>query len=69
VNIVSEAWKLSTIQEQRQDKFLFRLEDYRNSVHNPENLSRVRVSVKMVYLGSKLGAIEEQHQDESFSFQ
>jgi hypothetical protein len=49
-------------------KFLFRGEDYRDKGHNPENMSWVRVPVKMIYLSQKLSTMEERRQHQRFLF-
>jgi hypothetical protein len=64
VRAVPVAQKLSTIEEQRQDRScLFRRGDYRNEGQNPEKLSWVRVPVKIFYVAQKLSMVEEQYQD------
>jgi hypothetical protein len=62
------ARKLGTIEKRRQDQScLFRRVDYRNKGQNPENLSWVRVPVK-ISLAWKLGTIREQGQQQSRLF-
>lgn len=47
------AWKSRTIEQWRLDQScLFRRGDYRNRDRNPEEFSRVRVSVKILGLGA-----------------
>jgi hypothetical protein len=47
---------------------LFLRGDYRNEGQNPENLSCVRVLVKMVHVARKLNTIEEQGKDQIVHF-
>jgi hypothetical protein len=62
--------KLNMIEERCQDQScLFWQEDYRNKVHNPDNLFHVQVLVKMVSLALKPSTTEEQCQDISHLFQ
>jgi hypothetical protein len=64
MKIVSAAWKLSMIEEWRQDQScFFRKGDYRNKGNNAEKLSWVRVLMKMVSVAQKLSMIERKEQN------
>jgi hypothetical protein len=69
VGAVPVAWKLSTIEERRQDQnCLFRRGDYRIKGHNPEKLLWIRFPAKMFSVARKLSMTEERRQDQSCFF-
>jgi hypothetical protein len=61
---VSEARKLSMIEERRQDqRCLFQRGVYRHKGHNSKNLSWLRVLVEVVSVARKMITIEEWSQE------
>jgi hypothetical protein len=63
MRVVAVAWKLSMIEERFQEQScIFQTGDYRNRGFNPEKLTWVRFSMKMVSVSQKLSMTEEWHQ-------